>query len=66
MLKTTHYLCYGEMLKMILDLSISPILVHYQQLKIPDLHRMLFTFDTNKEDEYLCPTCWYMESEVND
>ena len=33
---------------------------------IPDLHRMLFTFDTNKEDEYLCPTCWYMESEVDD
>ena len=33
---------------------------------IPDLHRMLFTVDTNKEDEYLCPTCWYMESEVDD
>ena len=27
-----------------------------------DLLRMLFTFDTNNEDEYLCPTCWYMES----
>ena len=33
---------------------------------IPHLHRMLFTFDTSKEDEYLCPTCWYMESEVDD